>query len=249
MSIGLYSKLILKSKNDFKGRHFNGLMIIQAVNWYLRYCLSYRDIEELFLERGITVDHSTLNRWVLRYAPLLEKRLRGFRKPHCGEVSVDETYIKVKGQWKYLYRAIDKEGTAIDFLLTAKRNIKAAQRFFRKAFKGDRLFAPTHIGTDKAVTFPKTIQTMKNENILPSHCLHQTKKLLQQGIESDHFRLKRVMPKNGCFQSFHTARNTLKGYEAILWIKKGLGFKGKWTINEQIKLIQNIFGLNNIIPV
>jgi len=169
MSIGLMKRFILRSKDDFEGRHFSGLMIIQAVNWYLRYSLSYRDIEELFLERGVTVDHSTLNRWVLRYAPLLEKRLRGFRKPHCGEVRVDETYIKVKGQWKYLYRAIDKDGTAIDFLLTAKRNIKAAQRFFRKAFKEDGLFAPTYIGTDKATTFPKTIQTMKNEYILPNH--------------------------------------------------------------------------------
>lgn len=120
-------------------------MIIQAVNWYLRYCLSYRDVEELFLEHGVNVDHSTLNALVLRYAPLLEKRLKGFRKPHYGEVRVDETYIKVKGQWKYLYRAIDQHGTAIDFLLTAKINIKAAQRFFRKALKADGLFAPTHI--------------------------------------------------------------------------------------------------------
>jgi len=249
MSISLYSKLILRSKNDFKGRHFSGLMIIQAINWYLRYCLSYRDIEELFLERGVKVDHSTLNRWFLRYAPVLEKRLRGFRKPHCGHVRIDETYIKVKGKWKYLYRAIDKDGTAIDFLLTSKRNMKAALRFFKKAFKEDGLFAPTHIGTDKAPTFPKTIQTMKNERILPNYCLHETRKSLQQGIENDHFRLKRVIPRNGCFQSFHTARKTLKGYEAILWIKKGLGFKGKWTINEQINFIQSIFRLNKITPI
>lgn len=162
---------------------------------------------------------------------------------------IDETYIKVKGQWKCLYRAIDKEGTAIDFLLTAKRNIKAAQRFFRKAFKEDGLFAPTYIGTDKATIFPKTIQTMKNEYILPNHCFHKTMKSLQQGIENDHFTLKKVMPRNGCFQSFHTAKNTLKGYEAILWIKKGLGFKGKWTIKEQINFIQNLFSLNNRIHV
>lgn len=247
MLVGLQKKLILRSRDDFKGRHFNALMILQAVNWYLRYCLSYRDIEELFLERGMKVDHSTLNRWVLRYAPLLEKRLRGFRRPHCGHVRIDETYIKVKGKWKYLYRAIDQDGTSIDFLLTARRNIQAAQRFFRKAFKGDRLFAPTHIGTDKANPFPKTIQTMKNEYILSNSCQHVTGKSLQQGIESDHFRLKKVIPRNGCFQSFNTARKTLKGYEAMLWIKKGLGFKDKWTINEQINLIQNLFGLNKLL--
>src|ERR671913_499299 len=97
----------------FKGRHFEAALILQVVSWYLRYPLSYRDIEELFLERGLEVDHSTLNRWVLAYAPLIERRLRAFRKPHCGSVRVDETYIKVRGQWRYLYRAIDKHGNAV----------------------------------------------------------------------------------------------------------------------------------------
>ena len=128
-------KLKRRSKDDFKGRHFEATLIVQAVSWYLRYPLSYRDIEELFLERGLEVDHSTLNRWVLAYAPLIEKRLRAFRKPHCGSVRIDETYIKVRGQWRYLYRAIDKHGKPVDFLLTAKRDLDAAKRFFRKALK------------------------------------------------------------------------------------------------------------------
>ena len=108
-----------RSKDDFKGRHFDATLILQAVSWYLRYPLSYRDIEELFLERGLEVDHATLNRWVLAYAPLIERRLRAFRKPHCGSVRIDETYIKVRGQWRYLYGAIDKHGTPVDVLLTA----------------------------------------------------------------------------------------------------------------------------------
>ncbi len=91
-------KLKRRSKDDFKGRHFEATLILQAVSWYLRYPLSYRDIEELFLERGLAVDHSTLNRWVLAYAPLIERRLRTFRKPHCGSIRVDETYVKVRGQ-------------------------------------------------------------------------------------------------------------------------------------------------------
>ena len=102
------AKLRRRSKDDFKGRHFEAALIVQAVSWYLRYPLSYRDIEELFLERGLEVDHSTLNRWVLTYAPLIEKRLRQFCKPHCGSVRIDETYIKIRGQWRCLYRAIDK---------------------------------------------------------------------------------------------------------------------------------------------
>lgn len=104
------AKLKQRAKADFRGRHFEAALIVQAVSWYLRYPLSYRDIEELFLERGLEVDHSTLNRWVLAYAPLIEKRLRQFRRPHGGSVRIDETYIKVRGQWRYLYRAIDKQG-------------------------------------------------------------------------------------------------------------------------------------------
>ena len=128
----IVSTLKRRAQDDFKGRHYEASLIIQAVSWYLRYPLSYRDIEEMFLERGFEVDHSTLNRWVLAYAPLIERRLRSFRKPHCGSVRIDETYIRIRGEWRYLYRAVDKHGTAVDFLLTAKRDLDAAKRFFRK---------------------------------------------------------------------------------------------------------------------
>src|SRR5829696_4164844 len=130
----------------FQGRHYEATLILQAVSWYLRYPLSYRDIEELLLERGLEVDHSTLNRWVLAYAPLIERRLRTFRKPHCGSIRVDETYVKVRGQWRYLYRAIDKHGTHVDFLLTAKRDLEAAKRFFRKMLQEEPLLLPDRHG-------------------------------------------------------------------------------------------------------
>src|ERR671911_1350370 len=131
----LVERLKRRSKGDFKGRHYEASLILQAISWYLRYPLSYRDIEELFLERGLEVDHSTLNCWVLAYAPLIERRLRPFRKPHCGSIRIDETFIKIRGQWRYLYRALDKHGNPGDFLLTAKRDLAAAQRFFRQALK------------------------------------------------------------------------------------------------------------------
>src|SRR4051812_47031059 len=146
----LVEKLKRWAKADFKGRHFEAALILQAVSWYLRYPLSYRNIEELFRERGLEVDHSTLNRWVLAYAPLIERRLRTFRKPHCGSIRVDETYIKVWSQWRYLYRAIDKHGNPVDFLLTAKRDLDAAKRFFRKALQDQPLLSPDRIGTDGA---------------------------------------------------------------------------------------------------
>jgi len=118
---------------SFKGRHFQKDMILQSVRWYLAYSLSYRDIEELMQERGFSVDHSTINRWVLDYSPQLEAAFRRKRKRASNRWRMDETYIKVNGQWKYYYRAIAKQGQTIDFLLTAKRNTQAALRFLKKA--------------------------------------------------------------------------------------------------------------------
>jgi transposase, IS6 family len=182
----LVERLKRRAKSDFKGRHFEATLILQAVSWYLRYPLSYRDIEELFLERGLEVDHSTLNRWVLAYAPLIERRLRAFRKPHCGSVRIDETYIRIHGQWRYLYRAIDKHGTPVDFLLTAKRDLDAAKRFFRKMLQEQPLLAPDRIGTDGAGPYPPAIAAARKDGLLPQDPLHHITKHLQQGIESDH---------------------------------------------------------------
>ena len=106
----LAEKLKRQSKDDFKGRHFKAWLIVQAVSWYLRYPLSFRDLEEMFCERGLAVDHTTINRWDLTYAPMLEEHLRRFRKPHCGSIRIDETYIKVRGKWRYPYHAVDKHG-------------------------------------------------------------------------------------------------------------------------------------------
>src|SRR5215213_9713815 len=227
------AKLKRRSKGDFKGRHYEASLILQAVSWYLRYPLSYRDIEELFIERGLEVDHSTLNRWVLAYAPLIERRLRTFRQPHCGSIRVDETYVKVRGQWRYLYRAIDKHGTPVDFLLTAKRDLEAAKRFFRKMLEDEPLLSPDRIGTDGAGSYPPAIAAARKDGLLARTPVHYVTKHLQQGIESDHFRVKRPMPRVGCFQAFHTARRTIQGFEAMLWLRKGFGLRETETECEQ----------------
>jgi IS6 family transposase len=113
--------------SDFKGRHFQGEIILWAVRWYCKYGISYRELEEMLEERGIEVDHTTLYRWVQHYAPLIEKRLRWFwRRPTSTSWRLDETYIKVKGKWAYYYQAIDKDGNTIDFYLSPTRNAKAA---------------------------------------------------------------------------------------------------------------------------
>ncbi len=171
------AKLKSRSKDDFKGRHFEAGLIVQAVSWYLRYPLSDRDIEELLLERGLEVDHSTVNRWVLAYAPLIERRLRPFRKSHCGSVRVDETYVRIRGEWRYLYRAIDKHGEAVDFLLTARRDLNAAKRFFRKMLKDGPLLSPDRIGTDGAGTYPGAIAAARKEGRLARDPVHHITKL------------------------------------------------------------------------
>ncbi len=129
---------------------------------------------------------------------------------------MDETYIKVRGEWRYLYRAIDKHGTPIDFLLTAKRDLEAAKRFFRKMLAEQPLPGPDRIGTDGAGPYPPAIAAARKDGLLARTPLHYITKHLQQGIESDHFRVKKNMPRIGGFQSFHTARRTIQGFE-MLW--------------------------------
>jgi transposase-like protein len=192
------------------------------------------------------VDHSTPNRWVLAYAPLIEKRLRQFRRPHCGSVWIDETYIKVHGECRYLYRAIDKYGNPVDFLLTANRDLDAAKRFFHKMLADQPLLAPDGIGTDDAGIYPSAIAESRKTGLLPHTSIHYVTKHLQQGIESDHFRVKKNMPRVGGFRSFNTARPTICGFEAMLWLRKGFGFAGAWTVREQNRLLGVSFGLQKV---
>lgn len=123
---------------DFQYRRFLPTVILQCMRWYLRYPISYRNLEEMMVERGIKVDHTTLYRWVQRYAPEFEKRIRWYAKVPSTSWRVDETYVKVKGDWKYLYRAVDKHGNTLDFMLFSKRNYASALRFFRQILSSTR---------------------------------------------------------------------------------------------------------------
>ncbi len=140
---------------DFKWRHFQGDVILWAVRWYCRYPISYRDLEEMLAERGISVDHTTIYRWVQCYAPEMEKRLRWFwRRGFDPSWRLDETYVKVRGKWTYLYRAVDKRGDTIDFYLSPTRSAKAAKRFLGKALRGLKHWEkPATLNTDKAPSY------------------------------------------------------------------------------------------------
>ncbi len=133
---------------SFSGRHFQDDMILQSVRWYLAFALSYRDIEEIMQERGFDVDHSTIHRWVIHYSPQLVEKFHSKKRKPSGRWRLDETYIKVKGKWKYYYRAVDRHGETIDFLLTAKRDTKAARRFLNKAIGSNG--KPSLINIDKS---------------------------------------------------------------------------------------------------
>jgi putative transposase len=172
---------------EFKGRHFERDVIVWAVRWYVAYPVSYRQLEEMMEEHGVEVDHATLNRWVLKYVPLLDQEFRARKNSVGSSWRMDETYVKVKGAWKYLYRAVDKAGATIDFLLTAKRDRKAALRFLRKAIKWNG--TPAKITIDKSCANTAAIQSHNAEHETGIE-IRQVK-YLNTIVEQDHRAIKR----------------------------------------------------------
>jgi len=177
--------------NPFKGRQYPGQVIVTAVRWYLRYPLAYEHVSELLAERGLPVDASCIWRWVQAFAPELGKRCRRHVKPTNKSYRVDETYIKVKGQEKYLYRAVDSTGQTIDFLLTAKRDASAAKRFFQKVFSLATNPIPRVINVDKNPAYPAAIRVLKQEGVLPPRVRVRQCKYLNNVIEQDHRNVKK----------------------------------------------------------
>ena len=206
----------------FKWRHFQADIILLNVRWYCRYALSYRDLEEMMQERGIEVDHSTINRWVLKYAPELDLRIRFHLQPTNDSWRVDETYVKVKGVWKYLYRAVDSVGNTLD-LLSAKRDAKAAERFLRKVLKARHTQSPRVITVDKNAAYPKAIDEMKAEEELPLSVRLRQNKYLNNRVEQDHRFIKRLTKPGMGFHSFNTARAFVEGIRGDEHVKERTG--------------------------
>ena len=201
---------------SFKGRHFEKAVILQAVRWYLSYALSYRDVEELLAERGVRLDHSTIARWVRKYAPLMEKNFRRTKRMPGDSWRLDETYIKVRGQWKYLYRAVDTCGETIDFLLTAKRDTHAAYRFLRKACEQNGM--PRAIAIDGSMANRAGIEELCERNGATIE-IRQTK-YLNNLVEQDHRRIKRKTRPMLGFKSFRSAAATITGIELVHQLRK-----------------------------
>ena len=211
---------------SFKQRHFKQDVILMLVRWYVAYALSYRDIEELAKERGLKIDHSTINRWVIHYAPKLEETFRKRRKRPTGiSWRMDETYIKVKGKWVYLYRAVDKEGKTVDFMLSKKRDEPAARAFFSKAISSNGL--PEKVTMDKSGANKAGVNTINLALALLCMFggLHlqmtiRQIKYLNNIIEQDHRFVKKITNVMRGFKAFHSAEATLAGIELHYMLRK-----------------------------
>jgi IS6 family transposase len=211
----------MNPKNDFKWRHYLPEIILFCVRWYLKSNLSYQDLSNMMKERGLKTDKSCIWRWVQIYGPKIDKRARSYLKKTGCSYRVDETYIKVKGQWKYLYRAVDKQGNTLDFLLCAKRNTYSAIRFFKKMLSSSHTSTPTVLTVDKNPAYPTAIRTLKLEKIIRKKCKLRQVKYLNNIVEQDHRFIKKRVKAKLWFGSFYSAARTIVGYEIMHMIHKG----------------------------
>ncbi len=227
---------------SFKGRHFTSEVILWALRWYLAFPISYRDLAAMLSDRGVAVDHTTLFRWVQAYAATLERRIRPNLRPCTGSWRVDETYIKIKGVWSYLYRAVDSLGQTIDFLLSARRDAAAARRFFRRALAQPHTVNPRTITVDKNAAYPRAVADMKRAGDLWRFSQLRQCKYLNNIVEQDHRRIKRLVRPGLGFGGFRTAKRTLAGYEAMAMIRKGQAYNiGARDMQAQAAFVAGLF--------
>ena len=184
----------------FEGRHFDREVIILCVRWYLRFKLSFRDIEKMMAERGLSLAHTTIMRWVQRYAPEFVKRWSRFGRPVGGSWRVDETYVKIRGEWSYLYRAVDRAGKTVDFRLSARRDVAAAKAFFGKAIKSNG--APKTVTLDGYAASHRAVREMRADGILPEATKLRSSKYLNNVIEQDHRGVKSRIGQMLGFKTF-----------------------------------------------
>ncbi len=205
--------------HHFKGFCSSPSVIMLFVYMKCRFSLSYRDLEEMMMIRGAKIDHATLQRWVRRFVRLIDERVRQRKKPVRGSWRMDETYIKLNGKWVYLYRAVDKEGNTVDFLLRAKRDAVAAKAFFKKAFKENG--RPDKVTMDKSGSNKAALDQLNEEGADDKKIEIRQIKYLNNIIEQDHrFIKKRTRPTLG-FKNFYSAKETISGIENIRMIQKG----------------------------
>ena len=209
--------MIDELRKVIKRMHYPLEVMLLCVRWYAAYPLSFRHIEEMMAERGVVVDHATVHRWAMKILPVLAAVFRRRKRPVGTSWRMDETYIKVAGQWKYLYRAVDREGHTIDFLLRAKRDCAAARRFLERAIGLHGV--PEKITIDKSGANTAAVQSVNADSGADIE-LRQSK-YLNNLVEQDHRAIKRVVRPMLGFKCFRCARVLIAGIELMHMIKKG----------------------------
>jgi transposase-like protein len=216
----------------FSGRRFDREIIILCVRWYLRFKLSFRDLVEMMAERGLAMAHTTIMRWVHHYAPEFERRWNRFARSAGPSWRVDETYVKVSGEWVYLYRAVDRDGNTVDFRLSTRRDVGAAKAFFRKAIKSQGS-APGTVTLDGYAASHRAVREMKADGQIPGDTKVRSSKYLNNLIEQDHRGVKlRIGPMLG-FKWFRTAAITISGIELLRRIHKGQFNLGRLRLKDR----------------
>ncbi len=234
----------ITTANPFKWRHYPGDIILWCVRWYLRYPISAAQMAEMTAERGLAISASCVWRWVQIYGPELDKRCRRHLKPTNKSWRLDETYIKVKGQERFLYRAVDSTGQTIDFLLTSRRDAAAAKRFFRRALAHSGNLMPRVINVDKNRAYPVAVQDLKEEGTIRRGCRLRQCKFLNNIVEQDHRNVKRRTWLAKGYGSVPTAWRTLRGIEAMDMIRKGRARRvAKSDTVAQIIFVEKLFGI------
>ncbi len=199
------------SASAFAGFRFPREVISVAVRWYLRYGLSYRDVEELLAERGVVVDHVTIDRWVQRFTPEFVEAARTCRHVPGDRWFVDETYVRVNGRWTYLYRAVDQYREVVDVWLSTRRDLTAARAFFARALATGAV----PVTTDRAPAYPRVL-----DELVPT-ALHDTEQYANNRVEADHGRLKaRLRPMRG-LKTFRSARILAAGHAFLQNLRRG----------------------------
>jgi len=204
----------------FSGRHFDREVIVLCVRWYLRYKLSLRDLVEMMAERGLSLSHTTIMRWVKRFTPEFVKRWDRLARSAGRSWRVDETYVKIRGKWVYLYRAVDRAGKTVDFRLSTRRDVAAAKTFFAKAIKSQGL-APKTITLDGYAASHRAVREMKTDELLPGDTTLRSSKYLNNLIEQDHRNIKSRINAMLGFKRFRNAAVTISGIELMHRIRKG----------------------------
>ena len=228
----------------FRGRHLRDEVIVLCLRCYLRYPLSYRDLEEMMLERGLSLDHSTIARWVLRYAPVLNERIRSEMRRPNGSWRADETYVRVAGRWTYLYRAVDSAGNTIDFLLSPHRDAIAAKAFLQLAMAQAGRIQPRVINVDGHPAYPAAIRELKESGDLSPGCRCRRAPFINNILEQDHRYVKKRIVASQWFRSVDGALNTIAGYEAMNISRKGqIRWLSKADIVGQARFIERSLGI------